>query len=88
MALLKRILEYNGISTKNIRMNIIPVKMTYDANFENIVDLDVEPTVAMDFKDNSYTLRKYDKIAEYFIDSSVTLEEIDNDAVIKLSNQL
>lgn len=88
MALLKRILEYNGIPTKNIRMNIIPVKMTYDANFENVTDLDVEPTVAMDFKDNSYILRKYDKVAEYFIDSSVTLEEIDNDAIIKLSNQL
>jgi hypothetical protein len=33
MALLKRILEFNGISAKNIRMNIIPVKMTYDPSF-------------------------------------------------------
>jgi hypothetical protein len=42
MAFLKRILEYNGISAKNIRMNIIPVKLTYDDNFENVVDIDVE----------------------------------------------
>ena len=88
MALLKRILEYNGIPTKNIRMNIIPVKMTYDANFENILDLEVENTVSMDFKDNVYILRKYDKVAEQFIDSSVTLEEIDNDVVIKIHRQL
>jgi hypothetical protein len=36
MAFIKRILEFNGIPAKNIRMNIIPVKMVYDRNFEYI----------------------------------------------------
>ena len=88
MALLKRVLEYNGIPTKNIRMNIIPVKMSYDANFENIVDLEVEGTVSMDFKDTTYIMKKYDKVAEHFINSAVTLEEIDNDVAIKIHRQL
>jgi hypothetical protein len=64
MAFLKRILEFNGIPAKNIRMNIIPVKMTYDAEYQNVVDLDVEQTISMDFKDNVYILKKYDQASE------------------------
>ena len=88
MAFLKRILEFNGIPAKNIRMNIIPVKMTYDAAYENVVDLDVEQTISMDFKDNVYILKEYDQIAEQFISSKVTLEEITSDEAIKLHGQL
>lgn len=88
MAILKRILEYNGISARNIRMNIIPVKMTYDSEFETITDLDVESVISMDFKDREYILKKYDKVAEQFIDSSVHMSEIDSDAIIKLHKQL
>ena len=88
MAFLKRILEHNGIPTKNIRMNIIPVKLTYDQNFENVIDLEVENVVSMDFKDNTYILKKYDKAAEMFVDSTVTLESFDSDVALKLHGQL
>lgn len=88
MAFLKRILEFNGIPTKNIRMNIIPVQMTYDPSFSHVVDLEVEPVVSMDFKDNTYILQPYDKAAELFVDSTVTLESIDSDAMLKLHGQL
>ena len=89
MAFLKRILEFNGISAKNIRMNIIPVKMTYDDNYENVIDIDVESTVAMDFDyKNEYILKNYDKVAEYFVPSNVTLETIPSDTVLKLHSQL
>lgn len=88
MAFLKRILEFNGIPAKNIRMNIIPVKMTYDAEYQNVVDLDVEQTISMDFKDNVYILKKYDQAAEQFIASKVTLEEIASDEALKLHGQL
>jgi hypothetical protein len=36
MSFIKRILEFNGIPAKNIRMNIIPIKMVYDSNFEYV----------------------------------------------------
>ena len=88
MAFLKRILEFNGIPAKNVRMNIIPVKMTYDATYENVIDLDVEQAISMDFKDNVYILKKYDQAAEQFIASKVTLEEIASDEAIKLHGQL
>lgn len=88
MAILKRILEFNGISAKNIRMNIIPVKMTYDPSFQTVTDLDVEGVIAMDFSDNVYILRNYDKVAEQFINSSIKLEDIPTDTAIKLHGQL
>lgn len=88
MALLKRILEFNGIPAKNIRMNIIPVKITYDSSFENILDLEVESALSMDFKDNVYTLRHEDQVAAHFVDSSITLEAIDSDVVLKLHSQI
>lgn len=89
MAFLKRILEYNGISAKHIRMNIIPVKMTYDANYEQVVNVEVESTVAMDFNNkNEYILKKYDKAAEYFIPSNVSIDAMPTDTVIKLHSQL
>jgi hypothetical protein len=65
-------------------MNIIPVKLTYDQTFENVVDLEVENVVSMDFKDNTYILKKYDKAAEMFVDSTVTLESFDSDVALKL----
>jgi hypothetical protein len=88
MAFLKRILEFNGIPTKNIRMNIIPVKMTYDHDFQNITDLNVEQTISMDFKDTTYILKKYDLAAERFIPSTVVVEDINNDIFLELSKQL
>lgn len=88
MAMLKRILEFNGIPAKNIRMNIIPVKLVYDPTFQYITDLDVEQVVSMDFKDSSYILKKYDQIAEQFIASKVVLEDIDNSLPLKLHGQL
>lgn len=88
MAILKRILEFNGIPAKNIRMNIIPVKMTYDPTFQYVTDLEVEQTVAVDFKDSTYILKKYDQAAEQFIASKVVLEDIDTAAALKLHGQL
>lgn len=88
MAILKRILEFNGIPAKNIRMNIIPVKMIYDSTFQYVTDLEVEQTVAVDFKDSTYILKKYDQTAEQFIASKVVLEDIDTNVALKLHGQL
>lgn len=88
MAFLKRILEFNGISAKHIRMNIIPVKMTYDSSFEHVIDLDVEPAIAMDFSDQEYILKQQDLVVERFIPSNVTVHDISGDSVIKLHTQL
>lgn len=88
MAFLKRILEFNGISAKHMRMNIIPVKMTYDDNYEHVIDLDVEPAVAMDASDLEYILTQQDIVASKFITSAVSVTDISSDSVLKLHGQL
>lgn len=88
MSFIKRILEFNGIPAKNIRMNIIPIKMVYDPNFEYVQDLQVENTVSMDFVDNKYILHDYDRIASQFIPSYVTLEPVNNEIAFTIDKQL
>lgn len=88
MALLKKILEYNGIYAKDIRLNIIPVKMTYDSEFKQIVSVEAESVKPIDFKDTEYILKKYDQAAAHFITSSVNLDAVEDESLIKLSIQL
>lgn len=88
MSFIKRILEFNGIPAKNIRMNIIPVKMVYDPNFEYIQDLQVENVVPMDFHDNTYLLQNHDRIVSRFIPSNVTLEPVNNEIAFTIDKQL
>lgn len=88
MALLKRILEHNGIPAKTVRTNIIPVRMTYNSDFSQVVDLHVDHVKSIDFKDTEYILTPYEKIAEQFIPSKITLGALGNDTVDKLNKQL
>jgi hypothetical protein len=64
MAFLKKILEYNGIPVKNIRMNIIPIQMVYNDTYDSVVDLRVSNAIPLDFTDMQYALSKYDKVAD------------------------
>lgn len=88
MAFLKKILEYNGIPVKNIRMNIIPVQMVYNDTYDSVVDLRVSNAIPLDFADMQYALSKYDKIADQFVISNVTVDEVEGTDILKLHNQL
>jgi hypothetical protein len=41
MALLSRMLQYNGVDTRNIRFNIIPVVFNYDNTHDKVLDINV-----------------------------------------------
>lgn len=86
LALIKRILEFNGINAKNIRVNLIPVKIKYDENFENVVGISVSNAQSYDSKDVKYTLQPYDNVASNFITSNVTIDDLD-DTVFNTVNQ-
>lgn len=89
LALLKRILEYNGINADNIRVNLIPVKINYDQNFKNIIDVSVSDAITIDQqKDFLYTFQKYDNIASQFIDSNAEISHIDDTATLNATQNL
>ena len=70
IAFIKQMLAYNGISIKNIKMNIIPIQLQYNKNFSKIDSIEMIPEKPMDefYKDARYN-SKYDDTAKYFIKS-------------------
>ena len=88
LALIKRILEFNGIDSRRIRVNIIPVRMKYDEDFENILEISAGSPIAYDQKEYQYTFQKYDNIANNFIDSNVSIEDLDDSIYDTVQNNL
>lgn len=88
LALLKRILEYNGINAKNIRVNLIPVQIKYDSEFEDIIDISRENAISMDISDTTYTFQKYDNLAASYIESNATIEEFNDDVFDEVNKNL
>lgn len=88
LAFLKRILEFNGINAANIRVNLIPVKLKYDDNLDNVIDIEVGRTKSYDSKDSIYNLEKYDKVAAKFIESNATIDVIEGDIFTSVNKQL
>ena len=78
LALLKRILEFNGINSEHIRVNLIPVKLKYDNDFNSVVEVTAEEAKPYDFKDTQYIMQRYDNIVSKFITSSVNIEDLDD----------
>lgn len=70
LALLKRILEYNGVKAADVRVNLIPIKIKYDNSFQNITNVQASRAISYDMKDSAYTMQKYDDTAATFIDSN------------------
>ena len=88
LAFLKRILEHNGINIKNIRVNIVPIKLDYDDTFDNVTDITVQKAVSYDTKGQVYTMQKYDNVVAQYIDSTVDTSEINDELLDGVDKQL
>ena len=71
LALLKRILEYNGIRAKDIRVNLIPVRIKYNETFDSVEDIQAFSSKPYDMSDAKYTMQPYDNVVANFIDSNI-----------------
>lgn len=71
LAFLEQMLRYNGIPTKNIELNILPVKFTYDDK-GNIRKASVQNVEHYSSLSNSpeYAMHKYRKAVSYFIEDN------------------
>ena len=54
LAFIKKILEHNGIHARDIRMNLVPVHIEYDENFENVVNVTANDYVSYDMENGKY----------------------------------
>jgi hypothetical protein len=88
LALLKKILEYNGIHSRDIKMNIVPVNIEYDEAFENVVKVTPGRYISYDTRDSQYIFQKYENVAAQYIDSNVQTVDVDDSIFTKLNMQL
>lgn len=87
-ALLSRILEYNGISAKDIRFNIIPVVLEYDDQFQNIKDIKVQRAECYSHNKGAFIMQEQMKLAQKFIASNVEEIKIDDSSIDTVNVQL
>lgn len=88
LALLKQMLAFHGIDSRHIRVNIVPVRLTYNDQYNTITDIEVQKAVPFDTKDLRYVFQKYDNVASQFIDSTVDFSQVDNASLLTVSKQL
>lgn len=88
MALLKQMLAQKGIDPRKIRVNIVPVQLKYDSNFEMVEDIFVQDSVALDVYDGKYIFTDYDKVAEQFITSTSNFKTVSSETIIKATTVL
>lgn len=82
MAFLKQMLANNGVDIKNIDMNIVPLQIQYDADYNEIQGLIVRDPKNQDFNiNNSYVGTNYDNTARFFIDNNTQVENISEESL-------
>lgn len=88
LALLKRILANNGVNATDIRVNLIPIKVKYDNQYQNITDIEASKAISYDMNNNgSYTMQKYDNVVANFIDSNIEAIDINDEDLITCNSQ-
>lgn len=88
MALLKQMFAQKGIDPRKIRVNIVPVQLKYDSNYEMVEDIYVQDSVALDVYDGKYIFDQYDKVAEQFITSTSNFKTISSETLISATKAL
>lgn len=71
IAMIKKILGYNGINTSNIRASIIPVQIKYSDGFETIEDIIVQPKIDLDLYKGRIKTEKYDKVCGQYVHTNL-----------------
>lgn len=88
IALIARMLQHNGLTTKNIRFNIIPVELQYDNDFKSIDDIIVHPAVCYSHKNGAYILQEAYNNASKFISTPTIELDVQTESVDKVNKQL
>lgn len=88
LALIKKILEYNGINARDIRLNLVPIQINYDEKFENVTKIISQKAISYDTKNSQYVFQRYDNVASQYIESNIDPSDINDTSIIKVNEQL
>lgn len=88
MALLSRMLQYNGVDTRNIRFNVIPVVFNYDNTHDKVLDINVQNTECYSHRNGAFVMYEAFEYASKFIESRVSEIQIESHVLDKVNKQL
>lgn len=89
MALLKQILASHGYKVKNATLHIVPVKVGYNEDYSEITSaIASEESIELTEKNGKYVFEQYDRVARYFIKSTINTESIVSSDLDEASKQL
>ena len=86
LALLKRILAYNGINVKNMELHIVPIRVNYNEDFSQIENVTVYSNYDNIPKGKGFI--KYQTAANYLIKSNIKIDPIKNEVVSRINSHL
>lgn len=87
MALLKRILEYNGFDTSRMTMHIVPIRVEYSDDMSEIKSATVYSSNSIDIPVGE-AFNKYDTMAKYHIKSNMKIEPIKGRTISTINTNL
>ena len=87
MALLKRILQYNGFDTSRMTMHIVPIRVEYSDDMSEIKSATVYSSNSIDMPVGE-AFNKYDTMAKYHIKSNMKIEPIKGKIISTINTNL
>lgn len=87
MALLKRILQYNGFDTSRMTMHIVPIRVEYSDDMSEIKSATVYSSNSIDMPVGE-AFNKYDTMAKYHIKSNMKIEPIKSKIISTINTNL
>lgn len=87
MALLKRILQYNGFDTSRMTMHIVPIRVEYSDDMSEIKSATVYSSNNIDMPVGE-AFNKYDTMAKYHIKSNMKIEPIKSKIISTINTNL
>ncbi len=87
MALLKRILQYNGFDTSRMTMHIVPIRVEYSDDMSEIKSATVYSSNSIDMPVGE-AFNKYDTMAKYHIKSNMRIEPIKSKIISTINTNL
>lgn len=88
LALLKQMLASEGFNVNHMTLSIIPIRLEYNSDFTKVTDIIPMDKIEYTVENGRYVFQKYDQIAQKWIASKATINDITPEQVSKANKAL
>ena len=87
-AILAQILQYNGISAKNIKFHVLPIVVNYNNDFSEVTGITIKKSQCYSHRRDAFILGKQMQQAARFIETNVDSVTINQSSIDTVNTQL